>query len=44
MNTYESWEEAVQYLTWYFENDDGTADKNAITAFNYIKEKVPYSI
>jgi len=44
MNTYESWEEAVQYLTWYFEQDDGTADQNAIAAFNYIKEKIPYLI
>lgn len=44
INKYKSREEAVAYLNWYFNDDDGSADINAVNAFRYLNEPVRYKI
>ena len=44
MNEYKSREEAIEYLGWYFSDDDGSADPNAVNAFRYLSEPVKYRI
>ena len=45
MNKDENWEDSIQYLTGYLNQEDGFNDKDAaLTAFNYIKEKIQHKI
>lgn len=44
INEYKSREDATKYLRWYFENDSGSADINAVNAFKYLTKSVKYKI